>query len=360
MASTPQVRQRSRILGTPVFRSGTTVSLGLVNRVWIDPAGLRVVGLGLQRSKQQDRPDFIPLPDVVMVSPSSVLLPAKSDAPVARSTAKLTQLVGQSVQTLAGLSLGKIKDFTFDLQTGAIASLLLSASGIPLLPGWVDSTFVLSGRDLVPGDGAIVAAAGAEARLTRTSTALLERWFGLGRPRWQHSSPDTTESANSEPSPSTPQSPAKSTPQGGLQKPTASPQPATPLQTETLAPTSPSSPNGDRKQPQQNSPLLQDTPVLPIPAKIPAGSPVESSEELGLDSSPPLALTLEMPTPSEPSASISIASYRPLSRPAIPRSGTTRAIPRPQSGASVPRAGGFREPQASGRWSPTGHRPSQR
>ena len=87
-------------------------------------------------------------------------------------------LAGQTLTTVVGVSLGKVKGFEIDAATGTLTQVKLSAVGIPLLPGVIASTTALLGDGLVAGE-TLKAVEGAEAQVTVLQQGLLER-FGAG------------------------------------------------------------------------------------------------------------------------------------------------------------------------------------
>ncbi|MEM8715126.1 MAG: hypothetical protein AAGE92_05020 [Cyanobacteria bacterium P01_G01_bin.4] len=181
-----QLRRRSQLLGTPVFMTGDVERLGFVSQIWVDVHALRVVGWSIRR----DRSPVSSAPQssiAVTLSASQLLgtgaLLLESGAlSTPLNTDAYARLIPQVLKTQTGVSLGRLKDFTFDLASGAIASVRTSGTGIPLLPAALDSTFEIPRTDLISNES-LTAADGAEERLTLLKRGLLEQ-AGIGKFNW--------------------------------------------------------------------------------------------------------------------------------------------------------------------------------
>ena len=181
-----QLRRRSQLLGTPVFMTGDVERLGFVSQVWVDVQALRVVGWSIRRdrSPESSAPQSsiaVPLSASKLLGTGALLLESGALS-IPRNTDAYARLIPQVLKTQTGVSLGRLKDFTFDMASGAIASVRTSGTGIPLLPASVDSTFEIPRTDLISNDS-LTAADGAEERLTLLKRGLLEQ-AGIGKFNW--------------------------------------------------------------------------------------------------------------------------------------------------------------------------------
>ena len=181
MSTALLLRRRSQLLGVPAFVKGEKKRLGFVTQVWVDPHNLQVVGWSIRRQE--------PSPSVVAIKRSATrllgtgaLLIEPEGLSDSLNTDDCVRLVPQTLKTQAGVTLGKIKDFTFELASGAIASVQTSGTGIALLPQRLDTTFEISRSDLAIGEG-LVAVEGAEGRLSMLRRGLLEK-VGIGKFDW--------------------------------------------------------------------------------------------------------------------------------------------------------------------------------
>ena len=182
MSTASSTLDRLQVLGGPVFARGRLDRLGAIRQLWVDPQQLKVVGLevlGPQSAETVNTPDktVIPFAPVVWQRGKWLLAPTGLSGTIA--TDGLSSLVGQALVTEDNLTLGKIKSFEFDVETGAIVRVTVSATGWPLLPAALISAASLPVEALVAGE-TLAAIAGAEDQLTILKRGILER-FGIGQ-----------------------------------------------------------------------------------------------------------------------------------------------------------------------------------
>ena len=181
MSTALQLRRRSQLLGIPVFVEGTVERLGFLSQVWVDRHTLRVVGWSIRLDGSPESGVAVPLSASKLLGTGALLLHSDAlSAPLKTET--YVRLIPQVLETQSGVSLGRIKDFTFDMASGAIASVRTSGTGIPLLPRALDSTFEIARTDLIANDS-LKAEEGAEERLTLLKRGLLEQ-AGIGKFDW--------------------------------------------------------------------------------------------------------------------------------------------------------------------------------
>ncbi|NJK71922.1 MAG: hypothetical protein HC926_00330 [Synechococcaceae cyanobacterium SM2_3_60] len=176
-------RNRSQLLGTQVINQNTGERIGVVSQIWLDAEPFQVSILSVSQKLIGRVTKTLQLEAIPVLGPDALLVPETILGEAAESNG-LMRLVGTEVITEAGVKLGKIKDFTFRIDTGEILNLTLSNLGIPLVPGLIASTFQMSVEEVMSlGGDAILVKAGAEDRLERLSTSLLEQ-VGLVKPAW--------------------------------------------------------------------------------------------------------------------------------------------------------------------------------
>ncbi len=176
-------RNRSQLLGTQVINQTTGERIGVVSQIWLDTEPFQVSILSVSEKLIGRVTKTLQLEAIPVLGPDAVLIPETILGETAESNG-LMRLVGTEIVTEAGVKLGKIKDFTFRIDTGEILNLTLSNLGIPLVPGLLASTFQMKVEEVVSlGGDAILAKAGAEDRLERLSTSVLEQ-VGLVKPAW--------------------------------------------------------------------------------------------------------------------------------------------------------------------------------
>ncbi|KAG5550778.1 hypothetical protein RHGRI_015664 [Rhododendron griersonianum] len=138
-----QLMKRSNMLAKQVISIQSALSLGFVSQLWVD-----TVSVG----------------DVVLIPDESVL---ENDFHMVG----LETLVGYNVVTAGRQSIGKVRGYTFNLNSGAVESLELDSFGVSIIPSSLVSTYTLLVEDVleVVSDTVVVheAAASRIQRLTK-------------------------------------------------------------------------------------------------------------------------------------------------------------------------------------------------
>ncbi|MEN9245318.1 MAG: PRC-barrel domain-containing protein [Thermostichales cyanobacterium SRBZ-1_bins_19] len=180
---TAELLLRSQVLGTQVINQADAARVGIVSQVWVDPERQEVLVLSSREQAFGGSTQTLYLGKVTAVGPDAILIP-NEEAFEDLDLSDLERVVGSEVITEDGLRLGKVKDFQFDRLSGEITSLILSSWGIPLLPGFLVSTYQLDAEEIRSmGRDRIMVRAGAETRLEQLSRSIFEQ-LGLGKPPW--------------------------------------------------------------------------------------------------------------------------------------------------------------------------------
>ncbi len=177
--------KRSQILGTQVISQGTAARLGLVDQVWVDLEQKQVLVLGVRKEAFSGGSQLLELSQVSALGKDAILV-SSDEVFDELDLDGLDKVVGSDVVTESGVRLGKVKDFIFNATTGVISDLVLSTLGIPLISGYLDTTYLMSVGDMLSvGSRRIIAVSGAEARLVIEQENLLRRWFNVGVAPWE-------------------------------------------------------------------------------------------------------------------------------------------------------------------------------
>lgn len=346
MSTASQLRRRSQLLGTQAFTRGTVKRLGLVTQVWVDPQSLEVAGFEIRGSSKQSAIASVPFSQVTLLGTGAVLVePSALSDPL--NTAKLAKLVGRPLATADGVALGKIKGFEFDAESGEIARLRLSATGLPLLPTTLETTFNIDRADLVAGE-TLAAVEGAQQRVSLVKRGLLER-VGFGKFAWADELMEagisivprpTLESET--PEPETPESETE----GEVAEATvtvAKPDEAKTISSEVQAVAAPieSEPTIEPGSDIEFEPTIESEPTIVSDLAAEPESEIESH----LDGE---AIAATAPAKIEPAKAHKTAPrpHKPLSHPPLPPG---RSISLPSSASRPPQAGGFQEVRVKGR-----------
>jgi sporulation protein YlmC with PRC-barrel domain len=103
---------------------------------------------------------------------------------------RYSKVINCQVITEAGDQLGRVLGFSFDIETGELATMVIGALGIPLLGEGVLSTWELSVEEIVSsGSDRIIVYEGAEDKLKQLGSGLLEK-LGIGGPSWEQEERD--------------------------------------------------------------------------------------------------------------------------------------------------------------------------
>lgn len=175
---------RSLLIDKEVITRTTGRRLGYVHEVYVDPSRLEVVSLYLRMSSNpigaaiEEIVDHVWLKslrqvgDVVLVHDESALLD-----PSANEGDGYYRVIRSEVQTEDGVSLGKVRDFVFNPDDGAISSIKFDALGIPSLPQGLLSCSSLAWQDIVAvGPTRVIVKRGAEYRMVKESEGWLTEY----------------------------------------------------------------------------------------------------------------------------------------------------------------------------------------
>ena len=175
-------------MGTQVITRDSGRRLGVVGEVMVDIDRREVVALGL-RDNPLTRflpglPRWMPLDRIRQVG-DVILVDSADSLSEGFNPERYTKVINCQVITEAGEQLGRVLGFSFDIETGELATLVIGAVGVPLLGEGVLSTWELSVEEIVSsGPDRIIVYEGAEEKLKQLGTGLLEK-LGIGGPSWE-------------------------------------------------------------------------------------------------------------------------------------------------------------------------------
>ncbi|MEB3326082.1 MAG: PRC-barrel domain-containing protein [Synechococcus sp.] len=179
---------RSELMGTQVITRDTGRRLGVVGEVVVDVDRREVVALGL-RDNPLTRflpglPRWMPLDRIRQVG-DVILVDSADSLAEGFNPERYSKVINCKVITEAGAQLGRVLGFSFDIETGELATLVIGALGVPLLGEGVLSTWELTVEEIVSsGPDRIIVYEGAEDKLKQLGSGLLEK-LGIGGPSWE-------------------------------------------------------------------------------------------------------------------------------------------------------------------------------
>ena len=188
--ATENTHLRSEFINTQVIARNSGKRLGVVKEVLVDIDRREIVALGLRDNllSVSGIPKYMYLDSIRQTG--DVILVEDETAIEDIDIEIYSKLVNCEVITEAGDPLGKVRDFQFDAETGAVNSIIIASLGIPQIPEQFISTYELSIEEVVSsGPGRLIVFEGSEERIQQISVGLLER-LGIGRPVWERDDVD--------------------------------------------------------------------------------------------------------------------------------------------------------------------------
>ena len=175
---------RGLILNKLVVTRTSGSRLGVATELWVDTDEWEVVALDVRQNAFVGTVDHVLLESLRQVG--DVILVHDEDAVEQRWSAYgYSQVVGKDVVTESGQFIGRVRDFEFDPEDGAIARLIVDAWGVPTVPEGVVSTYAVDVAEVIEcGQERILVAEDAESRVEQLSVSVLQR-LALTAPPWE-------------------------------------------------------------------------------------------------------------------------------------------------------------------------------
>lgn len=143
-----QVMRRSNMLAKQVISIQTALSLGFVSQLWVDTSAWMVRFLEVKPNLLSGESDWFLLEDISQVG-DVVLVHDETVMDNDFKMGGLETLVGYRVVTPGRRNIGKIRGYTFNINSGAVESLELDSFGYSFLPSSLVSTYALLVEDVL-------------------------------------------------------------------------------------------------------------------------------------------------------------------------------------------------------------------
>lgn len=143
-----QVIRRSSILAKQVFSIQSALSLGFVSQIWVDTKSWVVLVVEVRPNLLSGESERFLLEDVSQVGDVVVV----EDENVMDTELKmigLETLVGYRVVTPGQRDIGKVRGYSFNINSGAVELLELDSFGISIIPSSLVSTYALPVEDVL-------------------------------------------------------------------------------------------------------------------------------------------------------------------------------------------------------------------
>ncbi|KAJ4832553.1 hypothetical protein Tsubulata_000116 [Turnera subulata] len=143
-----QLIKRSNLLAKQVISIRSALSLGFVSQIWVDTANWVVVAVEVRPNLLSGEAERFLLEDVSQVG-DVVLVENENVLETELKMAGLDTLVGYSVVTPGRQNIGKVRGYSFNINSGAVESLELDSFGISIIPSSLVSTYALPVVDVL-------------------------------------------------------------------------------------------------------------------------------------------------------------------------------------------------------------------
>lgn len=175
---------RGLMLNKLVVTRTSGARLGAATQLWVDTDAWEVVALDVRQNAFVGVVDHVLLESLRQVG--DVILVHDEDAVERRwSSYGYSTVVGKDVVTESGQFIGRVRDFEFDPEDGAIGRLIVDAWGVPTVPEGVISTYAVDVSEIIQcGQERVVVAEDAESRVEQLSVSVLQR-LTLTSPPWE-------------------------------------------------------------------------------------------------------------------------------------------------------------------------------
>uniref|UniRef100_A0A7C9AWK9 PRC-barrel domain-containing protein n=1 Tax=Opuntia streptacantha TaxID=393608 RepID=A0A7C9AWK9_OPUST len=186
-----QLMKRSSLLAKQVIGIQSALSFGFVSQLWVDTAAWVVLEVEVRPNLLFSESGKFLLEDIKQIG-DVVLVPDERIMLNEFRTVGLETLVGYSVLTPGQGHLGKVRGYTFDINSGAVESLELDAFGYSIIPSSLVSTYALSTKDVldVVSDTVIVHEAAASRIQRLTKGFLGTKSMGISSSNLKYSVPE--------------------------------------------------------------------------------------------------------------------------------------------------------------------------
>ncbi|KAL9677084.1 hypothetical protein QQ045_005311 [Rhodiola kirilowii] len=142
------VLRRSNLVAKQVISIQSALSLGFVSQLWVDTSTWLVQVVEARASLLSGESEWFLLEDVSQVG-DVVLVRDESVMDSETRLLGLETLVGYDVITPGRRRIGKVRGYSFDINSGAVESLELDSFGISIIPSSLVSTYVLLVEDVL-------------------------------------------------------------------------------------------------------------------------------------------------------------------------------------------------------------------
>ncbi|WCJ27857.1 hypothetical protein M5689_009580 [Euphorbia peplus] len=143
-----QIIRRSHMFAKQVISIQSALTLGFVSQIWVDTASWRVLIVEVRPNLLSGESERFPLDSVEQVG-DVVLVEDENVLDNELKMVGLETLVGYQVVTPSRQYIGKVRGYSFNINSGAVELLELDSFGISIIPSSLVSTYALPVDDVL-------------------------------------------------------------------------------------------------------------------------------------------------------------------------------------------------------------------
>ncbi|KAK6943355.1 hypothetical protein RJ641_024457 [Dillenia turbinata] len=143
-----QIMRRSSMIAKQVISIQSALCLGFVSQLWVDTNSWILVAVEVKPTLLSGEAERFLLEDVSQVG-DVVLVQDEHVLEKEFKTIGMETLVGYNVITTGHYNIGKVRGFTFNINSGAVETLELDSFGLSIIPSSLVSTYALFVEDVL-------------------------------------------------------------------------------------------------------------------------------------------------------------------------------------------------------------------
>ncbi|KAG7638968.1 putative PRC-barrel-like superfamily protein [Arabidopsis thaliana] len=143
-----QSTTRSNLVAKQVVSIQSALSLGFISQLWVDTTSWLVLVVDVKPSLLSGESERFLLTDIVRVG-DVVLVDNETVLDTEFKMVGLETLVGYRVVTPGGRNIGKVRGYSFNINSGIVESLELDSFGVTIIPSSLVSTYRLDVEDII-------------------------------------------------------------------------------------------------------------------------------------------------------------------------------------------------------------------
>ncbi|ESQ52527.1 hypothetical protein EUTSA_v10017800mg, partial [Eutrema salsugineum] len=173
-----QTTTRSNLVAKQVISIQSALSLGFISQLWVDTSSWLVLVVDVKPSLLSGESERFLLKDIVRVG-DVVLVEDEAVMDTEFKMVGLETLVGYRVVTPGGRNIGKVRGYSFNINSGIVESLELDSFGVTIIPSSLVSTYRLHVEDIIEVfEDIVVVHEAAASRKQRLTKGLWDAQFG--------------------------------------------------------------------------------------------------------------------------------------------------------------------------------------